>query len=655
MKPVQIEDLLSYRFLSAVEISPDGRRAAFVVKQADAEKNEYSSDIHLVDLDSRDVRRLTSGGKDGPFAWGKDGSELLFLSRREEKEGSSFVFRIRVGGGEAERVAVLPHKADGLRWLDDGRFLYTARVPLGDDIDREDAADYEVIDEIPFWMNGEGFTNQRRKHLLLFDPVAKEVKDFLDPRLEVTAFDVRANRCAVVGRRFEGKAPVVRELWIVDLLSGGTEQLAVGELLLDEVRFLDEGSLVVLGTDMEPYGLGQNREILSIDIASGSVASWTPGWDRSVGNSVAADCRHGGGPTLRVDGEDVFVSVTERTIGRLVQISRDGAVRAIVESAGSIDAYDVRNGLALTVGLRPTALQELYLHDAGGETRLTSLNEASMTDRAISSPERFSVSSSRGDEIDAWLIRPIDFDPNAEIPTILTIHGGPRGAYGEVFFHQMQMLAGKGYAILISNPHGSSGRGDEFADIRGEYGKVDHDDLMAVVDAALVRFPFLDKDRLGVMGGSYGGFMTNWMIGHTDRFRAAVSQRSIANWIHKFCTTDIGYYFNADQLRSDPWADGGSDKLWWHSPLRYADRAKTPTLFIHSEQDYRCWLPEGIQMFTALRYHGIETRLVMFREENHELSRSGKPKHRIRRLEEILAWFDRHLKGASAESPPAGS
>ena len=147
-------------------------------------------------------------------------------------------------------------------------------------------------------------------------------------------------------------------------------------------------------------------------------------------------------------------------------------------------------------------------------------------------------------------------------------------------------------------------------------------------------------------GGSYGGFMTNWVIGHTDRFRAAVSERSISNWVQKFCSTDIGYFFNHDQIGATPWSDGG-EKLWWHSPLRYADRAKTPTLFIHSEQDYRCTLAEGIQMFTALRYHGVETRLVMFREENHELSRSGKPKHRIRRLEEIVAWYERHLKATA--------
>ncbi len=647
MKPVQIEDLLSYRFLSALEISPDGRRAAFVVKRADAEKNEYRSDVHLVDLVSRVCTQLTRGGKDGPYAWGSDGSELFFLSKREEEEGKSFLYRIRVEGGEAERIAVLPHAADGLRRLDDGRFLYTARVPLTDESEREDAKEYEVLDEIPFWMNGEGFTNRRRKHLLLFDPATEASKDLLDPQLEVTAFDVRGDRCAVIGRRFEGVAPVVRELWTIDLSEGATKRLPIGELQLDEVRFLDDGTLVATGNDMKPYGLGQNREILSIDVASGGVTALTPGWDRSVGNSIVADCRHGGGPTLRVDSGSVYVSVTERTVGHLVRISRDGEVQVIVESSGSIDAYDVRDGVVLTVGLRPGALQELYLHDADGEAKLTALNEASLADRAIASLERFAVPSARGDEMDAWLIRPIDFDESTKVPTILTIHGGPRGAYGEVFFHQMQMLAGRGYAILISNPHGSSGRGNEFADIREEYGKIDYEDLMVVVDAALERFPFLDEDRLGVMGGSYGGFMTNWMIGHTDRFRAAVSQRSIANWIHKFCTTDIGYYFNADQLGTDPWAEGGSDRLWWYSPLRYADRAKTPTLFIHSEQDYRCWLPEGIQMFTALKYHGVETRLVMFRDENHELSRSGKPKHRVRRLEEIVAWFDRHLEGES--------
>jgi dipeptidyl aminopeptidase/acylaminoacyl peptidase len=225
---------------------------------------------------------------------------------------------------------------------------------------------------------------------------------------------------------------------------------------------------------------------------------------------------------------------------------------------------------------------------------------------------------------------------------VLEIHGGPKTVSSHTFFHEYQLLASRGFAVLYSNPRGSDGKGDAFADLRGRYGTIDYEDLMAVVDEALARYDFIDPERLGVTGGSYGGYMTNWIIGHTGRFKAAVSQRSIANWVSFGYTTDIGYFFMPDQMGATPWED--MDKVWWHSPLRYADQVTTPTLFIHSAEDYRCWLPEGLQMFSALRAHGVESRLVVFDGENHELSRGGKPKHRVRRLNEILDWFERHLK-----------
>jgi len=429
----------------------------------------------------------------------------------------------------------------------------------------------------------------------------------------------------------------------------GTERHRIPSpsLRVDAVRWLDDRTLVTVASDMASFGLGQNREILTIDVESGETISLTPDWDKTVGSSIVGDCRHGGGPVLRVREGRVYVTATERTRTQLVRVASAGAPEVIVESPGSIDAYDVYGDLALTIELRPGALQEIYAHRGEQEQDVTELNAASLADRTLLEPEAFVVSTTDGEDLDAWVIRPSDFDPSSRYPAILTIHGGPRAAYGDVFFHQMQAMAGLGYVILFSNPRGGSGRGNVFADVRTKYGTIDYEDLMAVVDEAVDRFPFIDEGRLGVMGGSYGGYMTNWIIGHTDRFKAAVSQRSIANWIHKFCTTDIGYYFNKDQMGATPWEEGGNDKLWWHSPLRYADKAVTPTLFIHSEQDYRCWLPEGIQMFTALRYHGVEARLVMFRGENHELSRSGKPKHRIRRLNEIVGWFDRFLKQAS--------
>ena len=165
---------------------------------------------------------------------------------------------------------------------------------------------------------------------------------------------------------------------------------------------------------------------------------------------------------------------------------------------------------------------------------------------------------------------------------------------------------------------------------------------MKFTDAVIKNYPALDEEKLAIMGGSYGGFMTNWAIGHTNRFKAACSQRSISNMTSEFLLTDIGYYFIDDQISATPW--NNYEKLWYHSPLKYANKAQTPTLFIHSDEDYRCWIPEGIQMFSALKYHNVPARLVMFKGENHELSRSGKPMHRIRRLKDILDWFDNYLK-----------
>jgi len=197
--------------------------------------------------------------------------------------------------------------------------------------------------------------------------------------------------------------------------------------------------------------------------------------------------------------------------------------------------------------------------------------------------------------------------------------------------------------VIYCNPTGSDGR-NIFSDIRGKYGTVDFDDIMAFTDACLKKYPSMDKNDLFETGGSYGGFMTNWIIGHTDRFRACASQRSISNWLSFYGVSDIGVDFSADQNAAGPWSDPAA--LWEHSPLKYADRVKTPTLFLHSFEDYRCPVDQGYQMFTALLAHGIESRLICFRGENHELSRSGKPLHRIRRLKEITDWFDGHRKNS---------
>ncbi len=660
---VQPNDLLRYRFISSPKISPDQRRVALVVKQANEDADGYDSNLHLVDLESGEVRQLTTSGKDSVFVWSEDSRSILFASKRDqdtkgepngaEAEPSTDLYRISVDGGEALPLATLPLAIEKLRRADGQRLLITARVPADKREQASEAAlasdanDYEVLDEIPYWQNGIGFTNRRRVQLFVHNLETSQSERLLSEEadLDIASFDVHEGLVAVTGRRFAGRAAVTDELWIADLQNGNSRCLSRDTLSLGEPCFVTHDRLAVLGTDMRVYGLNQSREVYVAELALGTLSSATPDWKRMPGNRVTGDCRHGGGPTLLAHGESVYVVVTEGGNAVLERLILGGTVQRVIGIEGSIDAFDVGDRGVVYVALCADRLQELYIRDGDGETKLTSFNDEALA-ADLPLPEAFSVTVADGTEIDAWLIRPVGFETGRSYPSILEIHGGPKTAYGTVFIHEMQALAAHGYAVFFCNPRGSAGRDDEFAEIRGKYGMVDYDDIMAVVDHALTAYPFLDSDRVGVTGGSYGGYMTNWIIGHSDRFAAACSQRSIANWASMMCTTDIGYFFTPDQIAASLWdEDGaGADKLWWHSPLKYADKVATPTLFIHSEQDYRCWLTEGLQMFTALRAHDVDARLVMFRGENHELSRSGKPLHRIRRLQEMLDWFDKYLK-----------
>ena len=302
-----------------------------------------------------------------------------------------------------------------------------------------------------------------------------------------------------------------------------------------------------------------------------------------------------------------------------------------------MDSFAVCGGSIRTVALHDMRPQEIY--DGTGR-RLTHFNDKALAGHYVAQPEKLNITAG-GHEVHGFIYPPMDYVPGKKYPVIFDIHGGPKTVYGPVFYHEMQYWASKGYFVICCNPTGSDGRG-AFADIRGAYGTTDYDDLMAFCDAALATRPDMDAANLFETGGSYGGFMTNWIIGHTDRFAACASQRSISNWSSFYGVSDIGVFFAADQCAADPWTD--PEKLWWHSPLKYADRCKTPTLFIHSFEDYRCPIDQGYQMYTALVAHGVESKMVLFRGENHELSRSGKPLHRIRRLDEITDWFEKHKK-----------
>ena len=659
MENLKLKDFLDYKYLSNLEFSPNGENAGFVVHTTNYDDNNYQSNIWLLNNKTKKYSKLTSLNEEKSFLW-IDNSTIIFPASRDAKlrekvsQGEKWTayYSIDINGGEADKYMQIPLLVTAIKMIDKDNFVLTAQYDnyginlnelTGEERSKavaklKEEKDYEVLDEIPFWSNGGGFTNQKRNRLYLYNRISNEVTPLSCEHTVVTYFSYKDGKVLYVGNLFEGKLEQREGIFCYDIASKTTETLLPidANFRVTFAEFLEDTVICALN-DCKEYGMNQNPSFYIIKNGKVELLKKHDTW---MANTVGSDCRYGGGKSYRVANGKLYFPTTVFKDSFLNTIDLAGNETVLTKANGSVDAYDVHGDEILFIGLRGIKLQEIYSLKDGEETQITAFNENIYTDKKLSIPEKCNFVND-GIEIEGWVLKPVDYDETKTYPAILDIHGGPKTVFGEVFYHEMQVWANMGYFVFFCNPRGGDGRGNAFADIRGKYGTIDYDDLMKFTDVVLEKYP-IKADRVGVTGGSYGGFMTNWIIGHTDRFRCAASQRSIANWISKFGTTDIGYYFNADQNASTPWIN--QEKLWWHSPMKYADKAKTPTLFIHSEEDYRCWLAEGIQMFTALKYHGVEARLCMFRGENHELSRSGKPKHRVRRLEEMTNWFEKYLK-----------
>ena len=660
MKKLELRSFLEYKFLSNLDFNPNGRKIAFSVSESDIEKNLYKHFIYTLDTDTNEIKKLTHRGKEKNSLW-LDNDTILFSSDRNEeikekrKNGetwSVFYALDTKNGGEAYEYMTLPFDVTEIKIIDNDNFIFTATFDnnslninnlTGEEKEKaiklyNENKDYEILDEIPFWSNGVGFVNKKRNRLYHYDKSQNKTTEISGIFSNIEFFNVKDNKVVFGGRTYENKQPTTAELWSYDLATKKLETIIKDGLYDISYANFIEDKIVCALSDMKDFGINENHKLYLIDKDKNINLLFEN--DTWLSCTVGSDCRLGGGKSFKIIDNKLFFLSTMADSVYLNSIDTKGKHQVLCSEDGSIDFFDIANNKIYYVGMRNYGLQEIYILENSSSKKISSFNEKIFENYEISRPEIFDFTTN-GDITKGFVIYPVNYDKNKKYPAILDIHGGPKTAYGNIFYHEMQVWANMGYFVIFTNPHGSDGYGNIFADIRGKYGTVDYEDLMNFVDYVVEKYP-IDKNRLGVTGGSYGGYMTNWIIGHTDRFKCAVSQRSISNWISKFGTTDIGYYFNADQNRATPWIN--HDKLWWHSPVKYADKAKTPTLFIHSVEDYRCWLAEGLQMFTALKYHGVDARLCMFRGENHELSRSGKPKHRIKRLEEITNWFEKYLK-----------
>ncbi|MDI9469682.1 MAG: S9 family peptidase [Bacillota bacterium] len=673
-KPLESRDFASVPMLSGPLFSPNSRRLVYSRSEARLEKDDYISHLWLLDTESGESLQLTNGSGEQRARW-LDDDRLLFIARRqtgteEEKKAKLLpqtdIWLIDCRGGEARLFLEIPLEVLDFEPLDEDTFLLIARhdperdaIRLLEGTGREAALrklkeqrDVTVLTELPFWSNGGSYQNRVRRRLYLYHrdtkaltPLSAELDDC--DGLEVCR---RTGRALLIRRRWSGLRPLVSELCIYEYKTGELREIGPFTDYVYGAAWFWGDDIAFSGSDMQLGGLNQDRDLWLL--AEGSeprrlINAEMTGID--FGNSVNSDLRRGGGCQLRPAGDWFYFIHTRGSDAHLSRVDKTGTIQDLVTAEGSVESFAVHKSLLIHVAFRGRRAGDLYRLDLSAhreERRLTDVG-AFWEEERLGRFERFSFVS-EGDSLEAFVLLPPDYDPACSYPALLAIHGGPKTAYGTILFHELQLLASHGYIVFFTNPRGSSGRGADWSDIRGGYGKRDYEQLMALTAAVLARYPAIDPERLGVLGGSYGGFMTSWIVTHETRFAAACTQRSISNWVSMYGLSDIGYYFVSDQLAATPWTD--PERLWEASPLRLAPQVRTPTLILHSDQDYRCPLAEAQQFFAALCLAGTDARLVIFHGADHGLSRDGKPRQRLRRLDEILAWFDKYLKEQNEES-----
>ncbi|HWM52850.1 MAG TPA: S9 family peptidase [Thermoplasmata archaeon] len=636
-KRVEPEDLTAYAFLSEPNLSPDASFAVLSVHRALLEKDEYEGNLWRVPLDGGEATQLTTAGKDSAPKVSPDGKWILFASKRDvgKDDKGNALYVLPTDGGEARLLLRRKEGIEGHAWSPDGRrVLFLSNVGQDDE-------DVRTIRRINFWFNEKGFVYNLRKHVFALDVKTKETKQVTKGEFDVTkaAWSHDGRRIAYIAQT-DDRHPYLQDLFVLDVASGKRKRLTKHDMEIGSVVWSpDDRQLAFLGNDL-PRGFASHGHLWSINVSGTAGPTRLDSLDRNLSNNLNSDVRMGGvNSDPKWVGGRIYFLVAEGGSVHLYSLDvRTKKATLHVGGNRSVEAFQANAKAIVFTGMEIANPAEFY-SVGRGIRKLTSFNDDAKKKLDIRKPEAFAFKASDGATIDGWLLSPAK---KGKVPTILYVHGGPKTAFGYSYLHEFQVFAAKGYAVLFVNPRGSDGYSEAFADIRGHYGERDYQDLMEAVDFAAEKYPFVDRKRLAIAGGSYGGFMTNWVVTQTDRFKAAVTDRSISSWWTFWGTSDIGPYFGRDQVGVDPWDD--EEATLAKSPLRYVKNVSTPLLLVHSLEDYRCWHVEAIQFFTALKYYGKEAEMVLFPKENHDLSRAGKPKHRVARLHAYLRWFATHLR-----------
>ncbi len=667
---IKADDIYAFHWLADPQISPDGLQIAYTYVSVNSKHDNYETSLWIVPSAGGAARQITAGPHDSTPRWAPDGKRIAFV-RATEQEGKpepGQIFVLPMDGGEARHLTEGGKGASAPVWSPDGRAIAFASSTNPADPEKKDdqKSDVRIISRAVYRFNGAGYTDvQHPVHIWTIavpDIVATPQK----------AVQLTAGRFSESGATWSGdgsKIYFISERELEPYYKTPTEELyAVAAKGGEPQRVLQiDGS--VHGVTLDPSGsratfvaAENGHPIRSHSQPDLWVAVLEPGskpknlttdFDYEIGSGVGGDQSppRGGSqskPFWSRDGRFVYVVAAQEGRANIERVDAEtGKVEPLTSGDHDIYSYSATPdgshvALAITT---PTNIGDLYVLDTASRKmrRLTNINEKLFSEIKLTEPETLWYTSFDGKRIEAWAQRPPDWDASKKYPMILNIHGGPHSAYGYTFDHEFQWMAAKGYIVLYPNPRGSTSYGQDFANIiQFHYPGDDFNDLMAGVDD-LIKRGWVDPDRMGVTGGSGGGVLTNWTVGHTDRFKAAVSQRSIADWSGFWYVADFSL-FQPTWFRGAPWEQEADFKA--RSPITYVDKMKTPLMLIEGEADMRT--PSGSggeQMFRAMKYKHVPTVMIQFPGETHELSRSGKPKHRVERLEHIVAWFDKYVDG----------
>ncbi len=662
---IAAEDLYQFKLISGTRISPDGQYVIFAVHRVDEKTEKKYSNLWITAVNGQSPpRQFTYGDQnDTSPRWSPDGQQIAFLSNRGDKEKPPQIYLIPFAGGEARPLTSIPGAASSIAWSPDSKHLVcSVRKTDADVLEREKddqrkklGTTFRHYDRLFYKLDGYGYLPKERTHIWIVDAETGEGQQLTDHAVydEVNpTWSPDGQNIAFFSNRSEepDATPDRVDLYIISANGGEIHKLETPVGGKNYPSFSPDGKLIAYYAQ-EDEGLdykNTNVWVVAVDGLS-PARNLTGAYDLQAAGGTINDLTEAETipPTWLKDGKTILFTVAYHGSSVLKSISISGSdLKNVIGEGGAVSAFSLdhsQSRLAYAYGKINEPVQVMVRNlDSSDARQLTRLNSAILDAVELSEVEEVWFKGPDGNDLQGWIMKPPGFDPNKKYPSIMEIHGGPITQYGKLFMHEFYFLAASGYVVYFCNPRGGQGYGEAHTQaIWGDWGNRDYADLMAWADY-VEKLPYIDTDRMGVTGGSYGGYMTVWIIGHTRRFKAAVTQRCVSNFVSMWGSSDFNWSFQ--KMLNDKPPFEALQFFWDHFPIAYIGAAETPTLVIHNEMDHRCPIEQGEQVFVALKRIGVDTEFVRFPDEFHGLSRGGRTDRRIARLKHILRWFDKYLK-----------